>query len=238
MTLEEYLEEVDFHKLTEINKIKWLAYYNYVFKSIKVFSYEDILNWFDSLDLPRPNKSRLITKIKNSREIVKSTNKKNHYCLHANTIVALKNELSSLKLGSKPIIKTIKNEYVSSSRIKEILSIKNKDFDLSKLVKYCEELNTAHIFDHFLTLILITRAILDHVPPIFNCKKFSGVCNNYNGAKSFKESMTHLNDSSRKIANLHLHTQIRKREALPNITQVDFSNDIDVLLSEIYRLLK
>ena len=49
--------------------------------------------------------------------------------------------------------------------------------------------------------------------------------------------MIHLDTSSRKIANAHLHTQIRKKEILPNQTQVDFSNDIDVLLSEIVRIL-
>lgn len=238
MIPKEYLANVNIFKQTEINKIKYLAYYFYVVNSIKEFSYEDILTWFDDLSLPRPNKSRLLDKIKNSREIVKSKNQKKWYCLHANTLEALKSELPTLKSNAKPIIKSNKNEYVSLSRIKEIQSIKNKDYDLSKLLKYCEELNTAYSFDHFLTMILVTRAIIDHVPPIFNCKLFSEVCNNYTGSKSFKESMTHLNNSSRKIADLHLHTQIRKKEVLPNITQVDFSNDLDVLLSEIYRILK
>jgi len=238
LTKDEFLQEVYFYKLKEINKIKYLAYYYYIVKSVKEFSYEDILNWFDYLSLPRPNKSRLLFKIQNSREIIKSKNQKNKYCLHANAVESLKNELPSFKPNVKPIIKTNKNEYISTSRIKEISSIKSKNYDLSKLLKYCEELNTAYSFDNYLTMILITRAIIDHVPPIFNCKVFSEVCNNYNGAKSFKESITHLNNSSRKIADLHLHTQIRKKEVLPNITQVDFSNDIDVLLGEIYRILK
>jgi hypothetical protein len=84
----------------------------------------------------------------------------------------------------------------------------------------------------------LTRALLDHVPPIFLCAKFSEVANNYAGSKSFKESMKHLENSSRKIADQYLHTQIRQKESLPNITQVSFSNDIDVLLSEICRILK
>jgi hypothetical protein len=232
------LDEVNFYKQTEIGKIKYLAYYYYIVKSINEFTYQDILGWFDNLSLPRPNKSRLLEKIRNSREIIKSKNQKNKYCLHATTLESLKSELPSFKPNIKPIIKTNKNEYVSVLRIKEIQSINSKDYDFSKLVKYCEELNTAYSFDHYLTMILITRAIIDHVPPLFNCKLFSEVCNNYSGPKSFKESMTHLNNSSRKIADLHLHTQIRKKEMLPNITQVDFSNDIDVLLGEIFRIMK
>lgn len=34
-----------------------------------------------------------------------------------------------------------------------------------------------------------------------------------------------------------LHQQIRKREVVPNRTQVNFSNDLDVLLGEIIRKL-
>lgn len=48
--------------------------------------------------------------------------------------------------------------------------------------------------------------------------------------------MSRLENSSRKIADSYLHTKIRKKESLPNKTQVNFSNDIDVLLAEIIRI--
>ena len=79
---------------------------------------------------------------------------------------------------------------------------------------------------------------MDHVPPIFGCKKFSEVANNYAGAKSFKESMLNLENSSRKISDQYLHVQVRASETLPTVRQVDFSNDLDVLLGEIVRILK
>lgn len=85
---------------------------------------------------------------------------------------------------------------------------------------------------------MLVRSILDHVPPEFSCKSFSEVANNYAGSKSFKQSMAHLENSSRKIADAHLHTQIRKTESLPNKTQVNFTNDLDVLLAEIARILR
>lgn len=50
--------------------------------------------------------------------------------------------------------------------------------------------------------------------------------------------MDHLQKSSRKIADSHLHIMIRKKEVLPNATQVDFKNDLDRLLGEIVRILK
>ena len=50
--------------------------------------------------------------------------------------------------------------------------------------------------------------------------------------------MTHLATSARGIGDQHLHSQIRASEILPSIVQVDFSNDLDVLVAEIVRVLK
>ena len=129
-------------------------------------------------------------------------------------------------------------QYVDRSRLQELKDIAGTQFDLSRLIKILEELNTCYKNRCDISVVTLTRALLDHVPPIFSCKTFSEVANNYAGSKSFKESIKHLENSSRKIADQYLHTQIRKKESLPNRTQVNFSNDIDVLLSEIVRVLK
>jgi hypothetical protein len=129
--------------------------------------------------------------------------------------------------------------FVDTTRIAELHAIKSQDFDLSKLLRYCEELNTSFRSNCFLAVPMLGRAILDHVPPIFVCKSFAEVANNYaGGTKSFKQSMQNLENSLRNIADAHLHVQIRKSESLPNVTQVNFSADLDVLLAEIVRLLK
>ena len=128
--------------------------------------------------------------------------------------------------------------YVDKSRLLELKNIANRKFDMARLIKILEELNICHKNSCYISVITLTRALLDHVPPIFACKAFSEVANNYTGSKSFKESMMHLEKSSRKIADQYLHTQVRQSESLPNQTQVNFSNDIDVLLGEIVRVLK
>ena len=131
----------------------------------------------------------------------------------------------------------IETTYVDLSRIEELKKIQSKDFDLTRLIQQCEELNDASFKGNPYSIILLVRAIIDHVPPIFEKGNFQEVANNY-GAKSFKESMDRLDKSLRKIADSGLHQQIRKKETLPNKTQVNFSNDLDVLLAEIVRLLK
>ncbi len=129
--------------------------------------------------------------------------------------------------------------YVDLGRINELRLITSNQFDLSKLVRLCEELNKCYENGCFLAVAMLTRAILDHVPPILGYEKFGEVANNYSGGgKSFKQSMEHLENSSRKIADAHLHGQIRNKESLPNETQVNFSNDLDVLLGEIIRVLR
>lgn len=128
--------------------------------------------------------------------------------------------------------------YIDGSRLEEFKCISKKDYDLTKLIRILEEINLCNRKGCYLATILLVRALIDHVPPIFVCKTFSEVANNYKGSKSFKESMQRLEKSSRNIADQHLHCQIRKTEVLPNKTQVDFRNDVDVLLAEVVRILK
>lgn len=139
---------------------------------------------------------------------------------------------------SIPTIKSGLRNYINSERIKELANIKNKKFDLTKLVQYCKELNIAFDNKCYLTTSVLLRSIIDHVSPIFEVDSFSKVANNYNGTRSFKDSMENLDKSLRKIADSYLHTHVRSREVLPNSNQVDFSTDLDVLLAEICRILK
>jgi len=159
-----------------------------------------------------------------------------------NTIVIndkTRERLLGLLGSARSTLKTHSLSYVDSSRLTEIKTLKCKKFDLSRLVKLCEELNIAFENNCHFSVAMLVRSILDHVPPIFGFNSFAEVTNNYRSIKSsFKKQMQHLEASSRNIADSYLHTQIRNKESLPNSTQVDFSNDLDVLLEEIHRLLK
>ena len=128
--------------------------------------------------------------------------------------------------------------YIEYQRIESLKGLDSSDFDLSRLVRLCEELNLVHQQECYMSTAMLVRAIIDHIPPIFKCDKFPQVANNYDGTRSFKESMGNLENSLRKIADAHLHVQIRQREVLPTVRQVNFSADLDVLLSEIIRIMQ
>lgn len=128
--------------------------------------------------------------------------------------------------------------YVDLSRLSELRAITSKAWDVRRLIRLVEELNISYANDCHMAVAMLVRAIADHIPPVFSCKTFNEVANNYSGAKSFRGSMQHLNLSLRNVANAHLHVQIRPTEVLPTGAQVDFRSDLDVLLGEIVRVLK
>ena len=131
---------------------------------------------------------------------------------------------------------TLSKIFVEVRRIEELKNVSNPKFDLTKLIRFCEELNSNYSNENYLSVAMLGRSIIDHIPPIFGFATFTEVYSQYGGA-SFKKIATHLNNTMRGIADSFLHEQIRKKESLPNTTQVNFSQDLDVLLAEIVRKL-
>lgn len=129
----------------------------------------------------------------------------------------------------------IKPPYVNPMRIVELQQLRGQIWDYSKLIRLCEELNIANEKDCHYAVAMLVRAITDHVPPLFKVASFKQVVANYNGSKSFKDAMAHLDTGLRKIADGILHQQIQRREAMPNATQVNFSQTLDLLLAEVVR---
>lgn len=135
------------------------------------------------------------------------------------------------------------NNYISLERIAELKQISSATFDLQRLVKLCEEINSNFGNGNYLAVIALTRAVIDHIPPLFGVKKFQEVINNYKSTRpdkksSFQEIMEYLDKSAKKFADYYLHTQIRKTELLPTENQINFSNNLDMLFAEIVRILK
>src|SRR5262245_19257065 len=121
--------------------------------------------------------------------------------------------------------------FIAESRLAELRALSSSQFDFKKLVRLCEELNAVHREECYFATAMLTRGLLDHVPPLFGKTSFSEVANNYGaGGKSFKETMHHLENAARKVADAHLHIPIRKSETLPTAQQVNFAAQLDMLL--------
>jgi hypothetical protein len=126
---------------------------------------------------------------------------------------------------------------IAESRLNELRGLASDKSDFRKLIRLCEEINITHSGQcHFATAML-TRGLLDHVPPLFGKNTFNELANNYSvGGRSFKDTMHHLENAARKVADAHM--PIRKSETLPTPQQVNFASQLDVLLSEIVRITK
>jgi hypothetical protein len=127
--------------------------------------------------------------------------------------------------------------YVDQRRLEELKAARSDKWDLKRLIRMCEELNSSYEDGSYIACSMLVRSIVDHVPPIFGYKSFAEVASNYAGSKSFRASMSHLDRSLRNLADGNLHTHIRQTESLPTETQIKFWADLDKLLEEIVRVL-
>jgi hypothetical protein len=128
--------------------------------------------------------------------------------------------------------------YVDEVRLAELRTLESPNFDLRKLIALCEELNICYRSQCYHAVAALTRAVLDHVPPIFGQTTFLQAASNSTGGRSVKAALRRLEEAARNIGDAHLHQQVRKSEVLPTRTQVNFSNELDVLLGEVVRLLR
>ena len=129
--------------------------------------------------------------------------------------------------------------YVSPSRLDQLKRITNPGFDCTRLIRMCEELNDCAAHGNAHAVIMLTRAILDHVPPAFEFKTFAEVASHYKGGgSSFKRSIERLENQSRKVADRLLHMPIRTKEVAPNMNEVSFVSELETMLGEFVRLLK
>jgi hypothetical protein len=123
--------------------------------------------------------------------------------------------------------------FIAQSRIDELKAKTSSSWDMRKLIQLCEELNVNFQVGNFYSVVYLSRALIDHIPPILGCNSFDEVANNYAGDRSFKKATEQLSKTMKHIADLHIHKQIAPSLSIPNMTQVDFSQSMDFLLGEL-----
>jgi len=136
--------------------------------------------------------------------------------------------------GAKPRAPTALG-LVSQTRLDELRKLSSGRFDFGKLIRLCEEINIVYGEGCYFSTAMLTRALLDHVPPVFGKSSFDEVANHY-GTRSVKGALKHLNGASKSVADSHLHERISKRAMLPTAQQVDCRQQLDVLLGEVVRI--
>lgn len=128
--------------------------------------------------------------------------------------------------------------FVPQIRFQTLKNIRHPDFDCSRLISMCLELNNCAQHANAHAVMMLTRAILDHIAPAFNFATFKEVASNYSGGRSLKKAFERLENHSRTIADRLLHTPIRRSEVAPTMKEVNFAAELEMVLAEFCRLLK
>ena len=156
--------------------------------------------------------------------------------MHPVLLGALNALAAELASAASPSVLVSSEAFVDLGRIEELSSLPRSEFDVSRLARLCEELNICFHHNCFHAVAFITRAILDHVPPVFGFKTFKEVANNYDGGRTFKGIASQLEDVSRKVSDALLHMPMSDSEILPTPTQVDVRQQLDSVLGEVVRI--
>nr|WP_290228151.1 DUF2513 domain-containing protein [Trichocoleus desertorum] len=124
------------------------------------------------------------------------------------------------------------SDFVDHKIIEELRSVVSLSFDLSKVIRFCEEINSSFSSGNYIATTLLMRALINHIPPVFGQKTFQQVISQV--SKSRRELFKPLEEVSRDVADLHTHDLIRHKENLPTRNQVEpFKPNLEVLLHEI-----
>jgi len=127
--------------------------------------------------------------------------------------------------------------FISLSRIAELRSVPRHGLDPTRLVRFLEEINENYERNCLLSVAILCRSVMNHIPPVFDQPNFAAVASSHGGA-SLKGAMQSLQTSLKHIADGQTHEQMRSTESLPEPQQINFGPAMDKLLEEVIRLLK
>ena len=122
------------------------------------------------------------------------------------------------------------DSFINNVFISDLERIYHKEFDLTRLVKYCREVNENFQHGNYFSFLFVSRAILDHCPLIFGYPTFDSLCEQLPTRNSLKSVASKLNGSLKKIADHHIHKQIGSKETLPVEQEIDFKSDMNFLI--------
>lgn len=122
--------------------------------------------------------------------------------------------------------------FIEEKIIAELGGARFQNFDTAKFVKFCEELNDCYIRGNYLSCLLLIRAVMNHVPPLFGAQTFSEVVSQ--SGRSVKKILAPLEETARPLADFHNHMFIRRKEVLPARGQVEpYRTAFEMLISEV-----
>jgi hypothetical protein len=115
-----------------------------------------------------------------------------------------------------------------------IRAIRNKNdtsiYKLDRLAMICDEINSSFQHENYFAVVILIRAIIDMIPPLFEKSNFAQVASNVSMSRSHKDQLEILDKSLRKYADGCVHIQLNKTHPYPNKSNTNFRAELSVLL--------
>ncbi len=103
MDIKQFSKTVNLLSLSELEKVRLLAYYSQKKTGSPDFSKENIAEWFDVLDFSKPNMSRIVKNISNSRAFIKGK-RNSTFRLHPTEFDSLQSEIPGIHVASEDVV--------------------------------------------------------------------------------------------------------------------------------------
>ena len=157
------------------------------------------------------------------------------------TVYEAKSEMEALTIEinevidsrAKTYIPMLSNALLIDPKLIELLEFTYcPQYDLILLSKLCRETNASYSQGNFIATILLMRAVLNYLPPIFGQETFAQVVASV--GRSLKAVFATLEDGLRKIADYHTHRRIDNANMYPSNAQIEpFRPQFELLLQEV-----
>lgn len=167
---------------------------------------------------------------------------RHRFDLDAKTTISILEQANLIETTRKTVrIKQVKmsNVFISLDIITALEGTESV-FDCSRLIRYCKEINDNFERGNYSSVAFLSRAVVDHIPPIFNLDTFAKVAAQTPGKRhdSFKKSCDALDKSLKNIVDRSIHKQINSVDIPPFKEEINFSQDLNTLLARVVEELK
>jgi hypothetical protein len=128
-------------------------------------------------------------------------------------------------------------EWVIHSRVLDKLDrVPTTSGDVEFLVRVCGEINFCFSQGHTLATLLVMRALLNYVPPIFGHQNFAQVA--AHSPKSVKKHLENLEEGLRSVADYQTHRVMKRGDCYPSPGQVEpFKLAFELLIEQVIQQL-
>jgi hypothetical protein len=174
-----------------------------------------------------PDLSSLVAELDTSPEYISEAHE-----LRANLYVAIDALREATQDPTYEATVAAHGAFLSPEVLLKLKAIPVTRLDPAKLVRMCEELNDSYARANYVSAVLLLRAAINHVPPVFGVETFGEVI--AQSARSIKAVLGRLNEDARPIADLHTHMLMRRSELLPTKNQLEpYKAAFEVLIQEV-----